>query len=52
MSVPGPTLTTCAVRQVVRFREYTCRQANVVVTAARDPKPPFEPPLLSNTGKP
>jgi hypothetical protein len=35
----GPGLTTWALQQVVRFLGYTCRQTNVVVTAAHDPLP-------------
>jgi hypothetical protein len=41
MSESGPGLTTWALQQVVSFLEYTCRQTNVVVTAAHDPKRSF-----------
>ena len=36
-----PTLPTWAVQQVVGYLGHTCRDANIVVTAARDPKPSF-----------
>jgi len=41
LSLIGPTLSTFAVQQVVGYLGHTGRAADVVVTAAYDPKPPF-----------
>jgi hypothetical protein len=41
MSVVGPRLPTWASQQVVSYRGYTGRKANVIARAALDPEPTF-----------
>ena len=48
MAAPGPTLPTWALQQVVGYRGYSGRDANVVAEAALDPKPPLRDLLLDH----
>ena len=48
MSLPGPTLPTFAVQQVVGYLGYTGRAADVVATAAYDPEETFDHELSCN----